>query len=76
MRNLRNFIVGFMIVTVAGCSLFSKAAPRLSNAVNKYCTTLTEDERRILRQQVNDAIKPNQACVYCNGDQANHCSLQ
>lgn len=61
-------IVGVMFA-LSGCSLiFPKAAPQLSKAVNKYCTTLSQEERKILREQVNEAIQPNQACVYCAGD--------
>lgn len=63
----------FLTLVLAGCSLFPQAAPQLAKAVNKYCTTLSEDERRILRQNVNEAIKPNQACVKCEGDTGSAC---
>lgn len=63
------------VLALSGCSvIFPKAGPQLAKAVNKYCTTVSEEERRILRTQVNEAIKPNQACVYCDGDQSNRCS--
>lgn len=68
-------ILACVILTLGGCSvIFPKAAPQLSKAVNKYCTTLSQEERQLLREQVNAAITPNQACVYCAGDTgANHC---
>ncbi len=73
---MKTAIVGAVALMLSGCSLLPQAAPQLSKAVNKYCTALNEDERRLLRQQVNEAIKPNQACVYCAADQANHCQVQ
>lgn len=63
----------FLSLVLTGCSLFPQAAPQLSKAVNKYCTALSEDERRVLRQQVNEAIKPNQACVKCANDVGGAC---
>lgn len=62
-------ILASVLLTVSGCSvIFPKAAPQLSKAVNKYCATLSQEERQLLREQVNAAIQPNQACVYCAGD--------
>lgn len=61
---------------LTGCSLFPQAAPQLAKAVKKYCTTLSEEERRILRQNINEAIKPNQACVTCEGDSGGACLTQ
>jgi uncharacterized membrane protein len=61
-------------LALTGCSVvFPKAGPQLANAVNKYCVTLSEEERRLLREQVNASIQPNQACVYCDGDMSNSC---
>lgn len=61
-------LIGIVALALSGCALFPQAAPQLSKAVNKYCATLTQDERKLLRDQVNAAIQPNQACVYCAGD--------
>lgn len=62
-------IVCVIALSLSGCSVvFPKAAPQLAKAVTKYCTTLSEEERKILRAQVNEAIKPNEAYVYCDGD--------
>ena len=69
-------IIALMGLALSGCALFPQAAPQLAKAVNKYCTTLSEDERHILRQQVNEAIKPNQACVKCEGDSGSACLAQ
>lgn len=74
---MKKAIVGIVACMILpGCALFPQAAPQLSKAVNKYCSTLTQDERKILRDQVNAAIQPNQACVYCAGDTANRCLTQ
>jgi hypothetical protein len=71
---MKTAIVGIVALSLAGCSvIFPKAGPQLAKAVNQYCATLSQDERALLRQQVNDAIKPNQACVYCEGDGAARC---
>jgi hypothetical protein len=74
---MKPVVVGIIALALSGCSvIFPKAAPQLSKAVNKYCTTVSEQERKLLRDEVNRAIQPNQACVYCAGDTANHCVTQ
>jgi len=66
---MRPAFLACVILALGGCSMiFPKAAPQLSKAVNKYCATLSQEERQLLREQVNAAIQPNQACVYCAGD--------
>jgi len=71
---MKHLILIGAILALSGCSLiFPKAGPQLAKAVNKYCTTLSQEERRLLRDQVNEAIRPNAACVYCNGDSDGTC---
>lgn len=71
---MKSVLIVGVIFALSGCSLiFPKAAPQLSKAVNKYCTTLSQEERKILREQVNAAITPNEACVYCAGDTSSRC---
>lgn len=66
---MKSILIMSAVLALSGCSLiFPKAAPQLSKAVNKYCATLSAEERKLLRDQVNEAITPNQACVYCAGD--------
>jgi hypothetical protein len=74
---MRVAIVGIVALTLTGCSVvMPKAGPQLAKAVNKYCKTLSQEERILLREQVNEAITPNQACVYCEGDGAARCLQQ
>jgi uncharacterized protein YceK len=71
---MKNILLIGALLALSGCSvIFPKAAPELSKAVNKYCTTLSQEERALLRAQVNAAIQPNQACVYCDGDAGTRC---
>ena len=52
----------FLSLILTGCSLFPKAAPQLAKAV--------------LRQEVNEAIQPNQVCVKCAEDAGSACLAQ
>ena len=66
---MKQVLVISIVLALSGCSLvFQKAGPQLAKAVNKYCGTVSEQERQVLRSEVNAAIQPNQACVYCAGD--------
>jgi len=70
---VRQILIVGLVLALSGCSLvFQKAGPQLANAVNKYCSTVSEQERQVLRSEVNTAIQPNQACVYCAGDTNAH----
>lgn len=67
-------LIAVIMTLLCGCSVISpKVAPQLSKAVHKYCATLSPQERQYVRQQVNEAIKPNEACVYCEGDPGPRC---
>lgn len=71
---MKAVLVVSVLLTLSGCSIISpKVGPQLAKAAQKYCATLTEAERQYVRQQVNEAIQPNQACVYCEGDQGSRC---
>jgi hypothetical protein len=71
---MRIAIIGIIALSLCGCSIIMpKAGPQLAKAVNKYCAKVSQEERKLLRDQVNEAIMPNQACVYCDGDEAGRC---
>ena len=60
--------LGFVAVVLAGCSLITpKVGPQVAKAVNRYCGEPYQ-ERLVIRQSVNDMIKPNTIKVTCEGD--------
>lgn len=65
---MKSLIVCLAALPLAGCSVFSeKVGPQLAKVANKYCEQ-PYDARMLLRNEVNAAIAPNQAKVWCNGD--------
>lgn len=74
---MKSIVIGIAALALSGCSVIApKVGPKLAKAVNAYCANVSEPERAILRETVNAAIEPNQACVHCAGDTANHCAIQ
>lgn len=74
---MKTAIIGIVTLALTGCSLvMPKAAPQLAKGINKYCETASEQERQIIREQVNEAIQPNQICVRCEGDAGQQCLAQ
>lgn len=70
-------IIGVVALALTGCSvIMPKAGPQLAKGINKYCSTASEQERLIIREQVNEAIQPNQICVRCEGDAGQQCLAQ
>lgn len=65
---MKTIVVMLALVALSGCSLLTTAsAPKLAKAVNRYCAEPYQ-ERLLLRNTVNDMIKPNSAKVTCEGD--------
>lgn len=65
---MKALIVCLAALPLAGCSVFSQnVGPKLAKVANKYCEQ-PHDARMLLRQEVNAAIAPNQAKVWCDGD--------
>lgn len=65
---MKTVIACLVAVALCGCSVLSpKIAPQLAKAAKKYCEQ-PEDARHVLRNQVNAAIAPAQAKVWCLGD--------
>ena len=65
---MKALILCLTALSLAGCAQFqSKVGPQLAKVANKYCEQ-SYDARKLVRQEVNTAIAPNQAQVWCNGD--------
>lgn len=67
---MKLFVIILALLSLGGCSVIGpKAGPQLAKAVNKYCMTLSFQERQLLREQVNAAIAPNHAQITCAVDE-------
>lgn len=61
------WIMLFIVMTLSGCTLFTKAAPQIAKGVNRYCLE-QQATRLLIREQVNMLIIPNSIQVHCAGD--------
>lgn len=62
-------LVVLAFLTLGGCSEINKnIAPKAAQVINTYCL---EDQsvRLVVRQQVNELIKPNAVRIDCAGDE-------
>lgn len=56
------------LLALAGCAALStKVAPKVANAVSKYCQE-PQASRQALRDQINSLTAPNSVQVNCAGD--------
>lgn len=60
-------VVGVASYLAACATLNAEVAPRVAQAVKAYCTE-PQDERALIRAQVNQAIAPATIRVTCPGD--------
>lgn len=55
---------------LGGCSFLPVTAKdKIASGVTRYCGSMTQVERQILRAEVNAVIAPNEIRVTCAGDQ-------
>lgn len=52
----------------SGCALFQPAAEKVQEGVDRYCGTLTEAERQLIRNSVNPTPDGNNIHIHCLGD--------
>jgi uncharacterized protein YceK len=62
-------LVGMLTLALSGCSIISpKIAPTVAKGVNRYCEE-PQASRMLVREEVNNMVKPHSIQVNCFGDQ-------
>ena len=70
---MKTLIACTAAVILCGCSLISpKIDQQLQSVAQKYCQQPIET-RQVLRQTVNQAIAPAEACIWCPTDPLPKC---
>lgn len=67
MKTILFGIAGWSLVLIGCATVESKVAPRVAQAVSTYCTQ-PQDQRIIIRGQLNAMAAPNSIKVTCEGD--------
>ena len=68
MKTLLALLALLFVISTSGCALLQPAAEKVQDGVDKYCGTLSEAERQLIRNSVNPTPDGNNIHIHCLGD--------